>query len=115
MSLAKRASDRADAKATREAEKDKLEGGIKPENYAKILLKAQNDLEVNRLPGDENEFSSDQQARMRVNAALPKELRQYAQITPEEEQKFREVLADPEISDETKQTLLARIGLIYGE
>lgn len=85
--------------------------GLTPKDYAKLMLDVQNDMELNgTVPED---ATTTDESRVRVNLALPEELRQYAPVPSSVKEEVKAIAEKPALTPEDK-TRLERYRLLYG-
>lgn len=94
------------AKAGRETS-----GQLAPKDYAKLMLDVQKDMELNgTVPED---IPVTDESRIRVNLALPENLRQYSPVPSAVKAEVQGIAQKPELTEEDK-TRLERYRLLYG-
>lgn len=85
--------------------------GLTPKDYAKLMLDVQNDMELNGTVPDD--ATTTDESRVRVNLALPEELRQYAPVPSSVKEEVKAIAEKPALTPEDK-TRLERYRLLYG-
>ena len=84
---------------------------LAPKDYAKLMLDVQNDMELNGTVPEDAPVTDE--SRVRVNLALPPELRQYAPVPSTIKEEVKAIAEKPALTPEDK-TRLERYRLLYG-